>query len=39
MAEDLQSRIMAFKTNYKDLHEVTRQAEILNDLIDEIGRQ
>lgn len=39
VAEDLQSRIMAFKTNYKDLQIVARQAEILNNLIDEIGRQ
>jgi perosamine synthetase len=37
-AESLQMRIMQFKTNYRDLGEARRQAEILSTLIDEIGR-
>jgi perosamine synthetase len=38
VAEDLQSRIMAFKTNYLDPDSARRQAKILSKLIDEIGR-
>ncbi len=38
VAEDLQSRIMQFKTNYRDLGEAQKQAEILSDLIDQLGR-
>jgi perosamine synthetase len=38
VAEELQSRIMAFKTNYLDLDSARIQAEILSRLIDEIGR-
>lgn len=38
IAEDLQSRIMAFKTNYLDPEQARKQAEILSKLIDEIGR-
>jgi perosamine synthetase len=38
VAEDYQSKIMAFKTNYRDLGEARRQAEILSTLINEIGR-
>lgn len=37
-AEDLQRRVMAFKTNYRDLGVARRKVEILSDLIDEIGR-
>lgn len=37
-AEALQQRIMQFKTNYRDLGEARRKAEMLSDLIDEIGR-
>lgn len=37
-AEALQQRIMAFKTNYRDLGVARHKAEILSDLIDEIGR-
>lgn len=39
VAENLQSRIMAFKTNYLDNDYARRQAEILSQLIDEIGRK
>jgi perosamine synthetase len=38
LAEDLQSRIMAFKTNYLDEDSARKQAEILSTLIDDIGR-
>jgi len=38
VAEDLQSRIMQFKTNYRDLKIAGTKAQILSDLIDEIGR-
>ncbi len=38
VAEDYQSRIMAFKTNYRDLGEARRQTDMLAALIDEIGR-
>lgn len=38
VAEDLQSRIMAFKTNYLDQDSARTQAKILSKLIDEIGR-
>lgn len=37
-AEDLQPRIMQFKTNYRDLGEARKKAEILAELIDAIGR-
>ncbi len=37
-AEDLQQRVMAFKTNYRDLGVAQRKAEILSSLIDKIGR-
>jgi perosamine synthetase len=37
-AEALQPRLMQFKTNYRDLGAARRKAEILSDLIDEIGR-
>lgn len=39
IAEDLQSRVMAFKTNYLDLELARVQANILSSLIDEIGRE
>lgn len=39
IAEDLQSRIMAFKTNYLNPELARIQAEILSSLIDEIGRE
>jgi len=38
IAESLQQRIMAFKSNYRDLEIAEKKAEILADLIDEIGR-
>lgn len=38
IAEDYQTRIMAFKTNYRDLGEARCQTNILSSLIDEIGR-
>lgn len=37
-AEAIQKRIMAFKTNYRDLGMARRKAEILSNLIDQIGR-
>jgi perosamine synthetase len=39
VAEELQSKIMAFKTNYLDLGIAHRQAEILAELITQIGRK
>jgi dTDP-4-amino-4,6-dideoxygalactose transaminase len=39
VAEDLQARIMAFKTNYLNLDNARNQAEILSSLIDRIGRK
>ncbi|QWD62353.1 DegT/DnrJ/EryC1/StrS aminotransferase family protein [Polynucleobacter sp. MWH-UH25E] len=38
VAEDYQSKIMAFKTNYRNLGEARQQANILSSLIDKIGR-
>ena len=38
VAERLQKRIMAFKSNYRDLDVAKQKAEILSKLIDEIGR-
>lgn len=38
IAEELQTRIMAFKTNYLDPKVVELQAEKLSNLIDQIGR-
>lgn len=38
VAEDKQSRMMAFKTNYRDLSDARRKAEILSNLINQIGR-
>lgn len=38
VAERLQKRIMAFKSNYRDLAVAKQKAEILSKLIDEIGR-
>ncbi|MDP6927413.1 MAG: DegT/DnrJ/EryC1/StrS family aminotransferase, partial [Rhodospirillales bacterium] len=38
VAEDLQGRIMQFKTNYRDLAAAKRKSSILSDLIDKIGR-
>ena len=37
-AEDLQNRIMQFKTNYRDLNVAKQKVAILSELIDEIGR-
>lgn len=39
VAEELQSKIMAFKTNYLDLNKSLKQADILAKLINEIGRE
>ena len=38
IAEDLQGRIMQFKTNYRDPALGKRKAALLSDLIDDIGR-
>lgn len=38
IAEDLQSRIMQFKTNYRDIDVAKAKADILSDLINDIGR-
>ena len=38
IAEDYQTKIMAFKTNYRDLGEARRKTNILSKLIDDIGR-
>jgi perosamine synthetase len=38
VAEGLQQRIMAFKSNYRDLGLAKQKAEVLSKLIDEIGR-
>ena len=38
LAESLQTRIMQFKTNYRNLGEARQKAAILSKLIDEIGR-
>ena len=38
VAEELQTQIMAFKTNYLDFEKVDKQVSILRDLIDGIGR-
>lgn len=37
-AEELQKRIMQFKTNYRDLGLARRKADILSELINKIGR-
>jgi len=38
IAEQYQTQIMAFKTNYRDLSEARHQCQLLSDLIDQIGR-
>lgn len=38
IGEDLQKRIMQFKTNYRNLSVAEQKASVLADLIDEIGR-
>ena len=38
IAEDLQKKIMLFKTNYRDLSKARFNADLLSKLIDEIGR-
>jgi hypothetical protein len=38
IAEDYQTKIMAFKTNYRDLGEARHKTNILSALIDAIGR-
>lgn len=38
IAEDYQKKIMAFKTNYRNLDEAREKTRILKELIDEIGR-
>jgi len=38
IAEDMQRKIMAFKTNYRDLDKAREKIQILSKLIDEIGR-
>ena len=37
-AEEIQKRVMAFKTNYRDLGTAKLKAEVLSNLIDKIGR-
>ncbi|MDH4164586.1 MAG: DegT/DnrJ/EryC1/StrS family aminotransferase [Nitrospirota bacterium] len=39
IAEDYQKKIMAFKTNYRDLGEARHKVDILSSLIDNIGRK
>ena len=38
IAEDLQKKLMLFKTNYRNLDQAKHQAELLSILIDDIGR-
>jgi len=38
IAEQYQTQLMAFKTNYRDLSEARHQCQLLSDLIDQIGR-
>ncbi len=38
-AEDLQKKLMLFKTNYRDISVASKKAEILSNLIDRIGRK
>jgi len=38
IAEDYQQKIMAFKTNYRNLEEAKEKINMLKELIDEIGR-
>jgi len=38
VGEDYQKKIMAFKTNYRDLGEARRKTDVLAKLIDKIGR-
>jgi len=38
IAEQYQTQLMVFKTNYRDLSEARRQCQLLADLIDKIGR-
>ena len=38
IGEQYQREIMAFKTNYRNLDKAQEQANILSDLIDEMGR-
>jgi len=38
VAEDLQSRLMLFKTNYRDLSKAEKNANLLRDLIEEINK-
>ena len=38
IAEQYQTQLMAFKTNYRDLSEARYQCQLLSDLIDQIGR-
>lgn len=38
VAEDIQGKVMAFKTNYRDLGIARAKAEILSAVIDELGR-
>jgi hypothetical protein len=38
IAEDLQKKLMVFKTNYRNLGEARIQANLLYELIQEIGQ-
>ena len=38
IAEQYQTQLMLFKTNYRDLSEARHQCQLLSDLIDQIGR-
>ena len=38
IAEDYQKKLMCFKTNYRDLELAQKKVDILNDLINVIGR-
>ena len=39
IAEELQQKVMAFKTNYRDVNTCINQANILKNLINKIGRK
>lgn len=39
IAEDLQSRLMLFKTNYRDLNAAKKNANLLRELIEEINKK
>lgn len=38
VAEDYQTKIMLFKTNYRDLSQAKRNCDLLRELIEKIGK-